>query len=113
MAPQQVVKKLRQPLKYPKRSASVGVCRDGGKQQQGQAAAVMICRFHNYDPINGCKRFKAAQAQVRKRSFFVVLPYTSFTPKAIILPRQAWDKHRGNSKKGRFLAGPGRSSPGA
>jgi hypothetical protein len=71
MAPQQVVKKLRQPLKYPKRSVSVGVCRDGGKQQQGQAAAVMICRFHNYDPINGCKRFKAAQAQVRKRLFLL------------------------------------------
>ena len=70
MAPQQAVKKLRQPLKYPKRSVPTSVCRDDGKQQQGQAA-VMICRFHNYDPINGCKRFKVAQAQVRKRLFLL------------------------------------------
>ena len=37
--------------------------------------------------------------EVRKRRFFSHL-YIN----AIILPRQARDKHRGNSKKGRFLA---------
>ncbi len=24
----------------------------------------MICRFHNYDPINGCKRYCAGQADL-------------------------------------------------
>jgi hypothetical protein len=43
---------------------------------------------------------KVDDAQVRKRRFLSRL-YTN----AIILPRQARDKHRENSKKGRFLAG--------
>ena len=39
--------------------------------------------------------------EVRKRRFF-----SHFYINAIILPRQARDKHRKNSKKGRFLAAP-------
>ena len=45
--PQQRKKLFRQPLKYAKRSV-----REGAPQ---------ICRFHNYDPVNGCKRYSAKQ----------------------------------------------------
>jgi hypothetical protein len=43
----------------------------------------------------------ATDAKVRKRHFLRHLYI-----KCIILPRQARDKHRENSKKGRFLAAP-------
>jgi hypothetical protein len=47
------------------------------------------------------KMKEQAEAQVRKRHFL-----RHFYINCIILPRQARDKHRENSKNDRFLAGP-------
>ena len=72
---------------------------ESSSTQEKEACFVFCKKVGRISIRLSCAR-PAIQGQVRKRHFLRCHLYI----KCIILPRQARDKHRDNSKKGRFLA---------